>query len=64
MQVGLEAKRFVQEDGYSNDVFFIISCDENDEVICQTIVFSHGKQDVLFQLSEESDGTVTACIQG
>lgn len=42
----------------SNDDFFIISFDENDSVHCQTIEFSHGEQDVLFRLSEESDGTV------
>ncbi len=29
-----------------------------DGIKCQTIEFSHGEKDVLFQLSEESDGTV------
>lgn len=38
--------------------FFIITLDESDEIRCQTIEFSHGKNDVLFRLSEESDGTV------
>lgn len=38
--------------------FFIITIDQNDEIRCQTIEFSHGEKEVLFQLSEESDGTV------
>lgn len=42
----------------SNTDFFIITINESDEVRCQTIEFSHGEKDVLFQLSEESDGTV------
>ena len=42
----------------SNDVFFIISFADNYAVRCQTIEFSHGERDVLFSLSEESDGTV------
>lgn len=42
----------------SNIDFFIITIDESDKSSCQTIEFSHGDSDVLFQLSEESDGTV------
>lgn len=42
----------------SNEDFFIITFAENDAVRCQTIEFSHGERDVLFRLSEESDGTV------
>lgn len=42
----------------SNTNFFIITLSEEDEIKCQTIEFSHGEKDVLFQLSEESDGTV------
>lgn len=42
----------------SNSDFFIITLEENEEVRCQTIEFSHGINKVFFQLSEESDGTV------
>ena len=42
----------------SNADFFIITIDKSDKSSCQTIEFSHGTSDVLFQLSEESDGTV------
>ena len=42
----------------SNTDFFVIMFDKTAELRCQTIEFSHGKKDVLFQLSEESDGTV------
>lgn len=42
----------------SNIDFFIITIDKSDKSSCQTIEFSHGTSDVLFQLSEESDGTV------
>ena len=42
----------------SNNDFFIITIDGNEEVHCQTIEFSHGINKVFFQLSEESDGTV------
>lgn len=38
--------------------FFIITVKESEEVLCQTIEFSHAAKDVLFQISEESDGTV------
>lgn len=38
--------------------FFIITLEEDNTIRCQTIEFSHGENDVLFQLSEESDGTV------
>ncbi|MGN1404736.1 MAG: ATP/GTP-binding protein [Erysipelotrichaceae bacterium] len=42
----------------SRSDFFIITIDESDNVKCQTIEFSHGKKNVLFNLEEESDGTV------
>lgn len=42
----------------SNINFFIITLGADNEIKCQTIEFSHGENDVLFQLSEESDGTV------
>ncbi len=37
---------------------FIISIDSDEEVTFKTIKFSHNKNNVLFELSEESDGTV------
>lgn len=42
----------------SRSDFFIITINESDDVKCQTIEFSHGKKNVLFNLEEESDGTV------
>lgn len=42
----------------SNRDFFILVIDKEENVICKTIKFSHGKKNVLFDLSEESDGTV------
>ncbi len=38
--------------------FFVISVDGTDNIKCKTIEFSHGTKDVLFNLDEESDGTV------
>lgn len=38
--------------------FFIINIDGDEKVECKTIEFRHGEKDVLFNLSEESDGTV------
>lgn len=38
--------------------FFIIEIDKEDKVISKTIQFSHGRNDVLFSLAEESDGTI------
>lgn len=37
---------------------YIMSIDRNDGVKCQTIEFCHGKKNTLFNLEEESDGTV------
>lgn len=37
---------------------YIMSIDRSDGVKCQTIEFCHGKKDTLFNLEEESDGTV------
>ena len=37
---------------------FIIIVNGTDEMKCQTIEFCHGKKNVLFNLEEESDGTV------
>lgn len=42
----------------SRSDFFIITLDEEDKIKCQTIEFCHGKRNVLFNLEEESDGTV------
>src|SRR5699024_1939578 len=38
--------------------FFILNIDKEENITCKTIKFSHGKKNVLFELSEESDGTV------
>ena len=37
---------------------FIITIDASDAVKCQTIEFCHGRKNVLFDLGEESDGTI------
>lgn len=37
--------------------FFILGL-KDEEVICQTIQFSHNKKETLYEMSEESDGTV------
>lgn len=42
----------------SSNVFFVITLDETNEVEFQTIEFAHEKKDILFQLSEESNGTI------
>lgn len=42
----------------SNTEFFLISVDKDETIVCQTVKFCHGKNDALFRLSEESDGTV------
>ena len=42
----------------SNRDFFILNIDREENVICKTIKFSHGKENILFNISEESDGTV------
>ncbi len=41
----------------AND-FFILNVDSEENIECKTIQFSHGKDNVLFNISEESDGTV------
>ncbi len=38
--------------------FFILNVDNQENIECKTIQFSHGKENVLFNISEESDGTV------
>lgn len=38
--------------------FFILSIDRDENITCKTIKFSHGKKNILFDLAEESDGTV------
>ncbi|MDE6888338.1 MAG: ATP/GTP-binding protein [Eubacterium sp.] len=38
--------------------FFILNIDKEENITCKTIKFSHGKKNILFELSEESDGTV------
>lgn len=42
----------------SNQDFFVIKINKNGEIECKTIEFCHGKKEVLFNLSEESDGTI------
>lgn len=42
----------------SDSDFFMITLDKDASPKCQTIEFSHGRKDILFQISEESDGTV------
>lgn len=42
----------------SNRDFFILNVDKEENIVCKTIQFSHGKENILFNLSEESDGTV------
>ncbi|TYQ18424.1 UNVERIFIED_CONTAM: hypothetical protein Cloal_0857 [Acetivibrio alkalicellulosi] len=42
----------------SDKDFFILSIDKNEKVTCKTIQFSHGEKNVLFNLAEESDGTI------
>lgn len=38
--------------------FFIIEIDNGDKLSYKTIEFNHGKNDISFSLSEESDGTI------
>ena len=38
--------------------FFIVTVYNHNEVKCQTIEFSHSQKNTLFNLNEESDGTV------
>ena len=38
--------------------FFILDIDKKGEVSCKTIKFSHNRNNILFDLSEESDGTI------
>ena len=42
----------------SNRDFFILNISKDEEIECKTIQFSHGEKNVLFNLSEESDGTI------
>ena len=42
----------------SNRDFFILNIDREENITCKTIKFSHGKKNILFELSEESDGTI------
>lgn len=42
----------------SNKDFFIVEIDRDEKISCKTIQFSHGDTTALFELSEESDGTV------
>ena len=38
--------------------FFVLQVDRDEYVTCKTIQFSHGEKNVLFNLAEESDGTI------
>lgn len=42
----------------SNKDFFILNIDNNQNLTCKTIHFSHEKSDIFFSLDEESDGTI------
>ena len=42
----------------SNKDFVIFEIDDKDNITAKTIRFNHGKNDIFFNLSEESDGTV------
>lgn len=42
----------------SKEDFFVINIDREEKIVCKTIKFSHGESNVLFDLSEESDGTI------
>jgi len=58
-----EMKAGMDADGFgcimrSNRDFFILKMDKEENIVCETIKFSHEKKNVLFELSEESDGTV------
>lgn len=58
-----ELKRNEKRKGFavvmrSSRDFFILNVDKEENIECKTIKFSHGKENVLFNISEESDGTV------
>lgn len=38
--------------------FFILNMNNNGDITCKTIQFSHGENKTLFNLDEESDGTI------
>lgn len=42
----------------SSKDFFILFINKDGEIMCKTIKFNHGKENILFDISEESDGTV------
>ena len=42
----------------SSKDFFVIVLDKEKKPQCQTIEFSHEKENIFFKLSEESDGTI------
>ena len=42
----------------SNKDFFILNIDNNQNITCKTIQFSHEKSNIFFSLDEESDGTI------
>lgn len=59
----VELKNNVDKKGFafvmrSDKDFFILSVDREENIECSTIKFSHGKENFLFNISEESDGTV------
>lgn len=55
---GEEKKKGVTLVMRSNSNFFVITLNQQDEIRCQTIEFSHENKEILFELSEESDGTI------
>ena len=42
----------------SSKDFFILNINKDEQIECKTIRFSHGKDKVLFDIAEESDGTI------
>lgn len=42
----------------SNKDFFMLEVNEDQKIICKTIQFLHENQNILFKISEESDGTI------
>ncbi|MCI9342692.1 MAG: hypothetical protein HFI01_06875 [Lachnospiraceae bacterium] len=46
----------------SSRYFFILNMDREENIICRTIKFSHRRRNILFGLSEESDGMVRVWV--
>ncbi|MDD6643401.1 MAG: ATP/GTP-binding protein [Firmicutes bacterium] len=58
-----EMKQNASLNGFSvvmrgSQAFFVLEVSKDEEMNCKTIQFSHGSRKVLFELGEESDGTL------